>query len=228
MDEYCKRSGQIPAFGDWDNANELPITQYFECARQAGLIRFSSSSGESNPYVAAHDLYETADSRKHSRNLAPTRKKLCTVGTWRSNKALICLQAFFWEPFLSRQQLALIIMEMGGGMQQASRVREKGGAHVKEQKKAGRVCDVTEPPRKYYQHPHHHLSLSINNDNTTSSNSKHLKYDAVPPPIPKRLSVRPPKPVDEDLYKIPPELLHSSKRKKMPGFFCCLVPACAT
>ncbi|MBA0716248.1 hypothetical protein Golax_015092, partial [Gossypium laxum] len=167
--EYCKRSGQIPAFGDWDNANELPITQYFECARQAGLIRFSSSSGESNPYVAAYDLYETADSRKHSRNLAPPRK-------------------------------------------QASRVREKGGAHVKEQKKAGRVCDVTEPPRKYYQHPHHHVSLSVNNDNTTSSNSKHPKYDAVPPPNPKRLPVRPPKPVDEDLYKIPPELLHSSKR----------------
>ncbi|MBA0637654.1 hypothetical protein Godav_024561, partial [Gossypium davidsonii] len=166
--EYCKRSGQIPAFGDWDNANELPITQYFECARQAGLIRFSSSSGESNPYVAAHDLYETADSRKHSRNLAPPRK--------------------------------------------ASRVREKGGAHVKEQKKAGRVCDVTEPPRKYYQHPHHHVSLSVNNDKTTSSNSKHPIYDAVPPPNPKRLPVRPPKPVDEDLYKIPPELLHSSKR----------------
>jgi len=54
--EYCKRSGQIPAFGDWDYANELPITQYFECARQAGLIRYSSSSGDSDPYVRG-DLY---------------------------------------------------------------------------------------------------------------------------------------------------------------------------
>lgn len=116
-------------------------------------------------------------------------------------------------------------MEVAGGMQQASRVREKGGAHVKEQKKAGRVCDVTEPSRKYYQHPHHHESLSINNDNTTSSNSKHLKYDAVPPPNPKRLPVRPPKPVDEDLYKIPPDLLHSSKRVcPLPHLFFSLSP----
>ncbi|GMI79106.1 hypothetical protein like AT5G18310 [Hibiscus trionum] len=155
MDEYCKRSGQIPAFGNWDYANELPITQYFECARQAGLIRFSSSSGESNPYVAA-------DSRKHSRVLAPSTK--------------------------------------------VSRVREKGG----------RVCDVTEPPRKY---PHHHVSLSVSN---TTRKSKQLEYDDVAT-NPKRV----PKPVDEDLYKIPPELLHSSKRKKRPGFFSCLVPACA-
>ncbi|XP_010910348.1 uncharacterized protein [Elaeis guineensis] len=30
---------QIPAFGNWDYCDELPITQYFESARQAGLIR---------------------------------------------------------------------------------------------------------------------------------------------------------------------------------------------
>ncbi|XVE90070.1 hypothetical protein DITRI_Ditri20bG0047500 [Diplodiscus trichospermus] len=180
MDDYCKRSGQIPAFGDWDHANELPITQYFECARQAGLIRFSSSSGESNPCVPG-DLY-TVGLRKHSRNLPPARK-------------------------------------------QVSRVREKRGApHVKEQKKGGRVCDVTEPPRKYkHQHPHHVPISNHNNDNSKSG--EQLKNDVVPP---KRLPVRPPKPVDEDLYKIPPELLHSYKRKKRPGFFSCLVPACAS
>ncbi|XVF06505.1 hypothetical protein REPUB_Repub06bG0054000 [Reevesia pubescens] len=179
MNDYCKRSGQIPAFGDWDYANELPITQYFECARQAGLIRFSSSSGESKPYVPA-DLY-AVDLRKHSRNLAPARK--------------------------------------------VSRVRERrGGAQVKEKKKAGRVCDVTDPPRKYqHQLPHHHVQPISNNNN---NNSKELKNDVVIPP--KRLPVRrPPKPVDEDLYKIPPELLHSSNRKKRPGFFSCLVPGCA-
>ncbi|OMO87832.1 hypothetical protein COLO4_20545 [Corchorus olitorius] len=174
--DFGKRSGQIPAFGDWDYANDLPITQYFECARQAGLIRFSnSSSGESNPYVANSDLY-AVDLRKHSRNLAPPRK--------------------------------------------VSRVREKRGPHVKEQRKAGRVCDVTEPPRKQqHQYPHH--VTTKNNANR----SKQLQNDVV---IANRLPVRPPKPVDEDLYKIPPELLHSSKRKKMPGFFSCLVPACAT
>ncbi|GAB2218530.1 hypothetical protein Droror1_Dr00001757 [Drosera rotundifolia] len=36
---WKRRSGQIPAFGDWDYDNELPITQYFESAREAGLIR---------------------------------------------------------------------------------------------------------------------------------------------------------------------------------------------
>ncbi|XP_073290853.1 uncharacterized protein [Primulina huaijiensis] len=41
--EHCRKSGQIPAFGDWENAGELPITQYFECARQAGLLRCSCS-----------------------------------------------------------------------------------------------------------------------------------------------------------------------------------------
>ncbi|KAK8589662.1 hypothetical protein V6N13_088489 [Hibiscus sabdariffa] len=179
MDDYCKRSGQIPAFGNWDYANDLPITQYFESARQAGLIRFSSSSGESNPYIPPHDLYEV-DSRKHSRDLAPRK---------------------------------------------ASRVRENGGAHVKEQKKGWRVRDVTEPARKY---PHHHVSMSNNNyNNSTTRTVKQLKYDDVAP-NPKRVPVRPPKPVDEDLYKIPPELLHSSKRKKRPGFLSCLVPACAS
>ncbi|EPS65954.1 hypothetical protein M569_08827, partial [Genlisea aurea] len=34
---------QIPAFGDWDRSYELPITQYFECARQAGLLHCTCS-----------------------------------------------------------------------------------------------------------------------------------------------------------------------------------------
>nr|KYP71859.1 hypothetical protein KK1_011137 [Cajanus cajan] len=58
--------------------------------------------------------------------------------------------------------------------------------------KQGKVCHVTEHPRK--------------------------PYDAVPPPRAK--------PLDEDLYKIPPELLRTTKRKKMLGFISkCLVPA---
>lgn len=37
----------------------MPITQYFENARQAGLIRYSSSSGETDSYLRGdeHDLY---------------------------------------------------------------------------------------------------------------------------------------------------------------------------
>ncbi|KAL6146880.1 hypothetical protein ACLB2K_057557 [Fragaria x ananassa] len=159
MDDYYKRSGQIPAFGDWDYANELPITQYFECARQAGLIRFSSSSGESDvPAAYLHaDLY-AVDVKKMKKKpsrvvVAPNSRKTTTRG------------------------------------------REKRcthNPHVKEQKKQqhqAKVHDeVTEPSKLHYQQYH------------TRSN------DAVLRPR------RPPKPVDEDLYKIPPELLHSTKR----------------
>ncbi|KAJ9131950.1 hypothetical protein P3X46_005338 [Hevea brasiliensis] len=146
--------GQIPAFGDWEHANELPITQYFESARQAGLIRYSSS-GECDQYMRG-DLYAT-DFKKPSRDLGPPRK---------------------------------------------TRVKERRVPlpHVKEQKKQVKVSDVTEPPRKQQcQKPISVYSVSEKNNGV----SVH--------PRPK-LPVRPPKPVDEDLYKISPELLRSSKR----------------
>ncbi|KAF2288254.1 hypothetical protein GH714_005310 [Hevea brasiliensis] len=72
-----KWSGQIPAFGDWEHANEMPITQYFECARQAGLIRYTSS-GECDQYMRG-DLYAT-DFKKPSRELGPPRKKKKVTG----------------------------------------------------------------------------------------------------------------------------------------------------
>lgn len=79
--------------------------------------------------------------------------------------------------------------------------REKRGqrAHVMEQKKQqAKVCDVTQPPTKHYEY-------QVQQSNRTRSN------DAVPR-VPPRFPTRPPKPVDEDLYKIPPELLHKNKR----------------
>ncbi|XP_054792017.1 uncharacterized protein LOC129303064 isoform X2 [Prosopis cineraria] len=125
-----KRSDQIPAFGNWDLANELPITQYFESARQAGLVRHSSSSGES-------DLY-ALDSKNHAPPKKARRKR-------------------------------------------SSNVKENGNMNVKKQ---GKVWDVREPP-------------------------------------PRR-----PKPVDQDLYQIPPELLRTPKRGRMLGFISrCLVPS---
>ncbi|PSS05037.1 RPM1-interacting protein, partial [Actinidia chinensis var. chinensis] len=52
-----KRSGQIPPFGNWEYTNDLPITQYFESARQAGLtVRYTNSSGECG---GGGDLYAT-------------------------------------------------------------------------------------------------------------------------------------------------------------------------
>ncbi|XP_030539976.1 methyl-CpG-binding protein 2-like isoform X2 [Rhodamnia argentea] len=172
MDEYyCRKSGQIPAFGDWDHANELPITQYFECARQPGLLRFSSSSGESDRARKSGDLYAVAaaDEHKFSRSMAPHRK---------------------------------------------ARTREKRNVQLKEQRKTGRVvCEMKEPPRKQ------HL-LSQSQLNAHSHHHHHLE-------LPMKLKPSKPKAVDEDLYKIPPHLLHTTKRKKVLGFFSrCLVPAC--
>ena len=40
------RRRRIPAFGNWDYDDELPITQYFESAAQAGLIRDQCLSGD--------------------------------------------------------------------------------------------------------------------------------------------------------------------------------------
>ncbi|XP_059628584.1 uncharacterized protein LOC132271273 isoform X2 [Cornus florida] len=173
MEEYCgKRSGQIPAFGNWDYTNDLPITQYFECARQAGLIRYSSSSGECDLYVADADPY-AVDSKKH-----PLRPSVVPP---RKNK---------------EEQM---------------------------RRKVIKVCDVTKVPRKQaflsqkqqlkqqQQLPkHHHNAIH------------HRKYISGQQQQP-----NPTKPVDEDLYKIPPELLRTSNRKKMLGFFSrCLVPGC--
>ncbi|XP_061342654.1 uncharacterized protein LOC133288840 isoform X2 [Gastrolobium bilobum] len=149
MDEW-KRSGQIPAFGNWDLENELPITQYFENARQAGLLRYSSSS--------SGDFNKPSRVRNHKNNNI-------------NHSAL--------------------------KHKQETRNREMRCPHVMVNKgKPGKVYDVMEQPIR---------------------KSKQLqKYDVVP---------RPPKPVDEDLYKIPPELLHTTKRKMLGFISKCLVPA---
>ncbi|XP_058740622.1 uncharacterized protein LOC131612892 [Vicia villosa] len=155
MDEYWKRSGQIPAFGNWDFANELPITQYFENARQAGLIRYSSSSGDTDPYLRGEqDLY-AVDFKK-------------PVG----------------KPTRNRE----------------TRMR-----------KQGKVYDETEYPRK-----------AMSKKKTLHENDVVVCKASLP--------TRVPKPVDEDLYKISPELLRKTKRKKMLGFISmCLVPtACVS
>ncbi|XP_058738714.1 uncharacterized protein LOC131610708 [Vicia villosa] len=150
MDEYWKTNGEIPAFGNWDFVNEFPITQYFENARQAGLIRYSSSSGDTDVYVRGEqDLY-TVDYMK------PVGKE--------------------------------------------TRNRET------RMKKQGKVYDVTEYPRK-----------QMNSKKTLDVNGVVRKS---------ALQTKLPKPVDEDLYKISPQLLRKTKRKKMLGFISmCLVPA---
>uniref|UniRef100_A0A6N2KH77 RIN4 pathogenic type III effector avirulence factor Avr cleavage site domain-containing protein n=1 Tax=Salix viminalis TaxID=40686 RepID=A0A6N2KH77_SALVM len=151
MDER-RRSGQIPAFGNWDQANELPITQYFESARQAGLIRECG-----HPDKRGGDLY-ASEFNKPSRNLPHPAK---------------------------------------------TRMREKRGTHAKEQRKQGKVCDVAEPARKHRQPP----QPTVFHKNKISQYSH--KMDTL---IVSKVSAKPPKAIDEDLYKISPELLRSSKR----------------
>ncbi|KAL5064473.1 hypothetical protein RYX36_026210 [Vicia faba] len=75
--EYWKRSGQIPTFGNWDIANKLPITQYFENTRQAGLIHYSSSSGETDLYEVDHK--KPVRKAKRIRDRRYTKCKYCKI-----------------------------------------------------------------------------------------------------------------------------------------------------
>ncbi|KAL0302970.1 UNVERIFIED_CONTAM: hypothetical protein Sradi_6165100 [Sesamum radiatum] len=157
--EYCRKSGQIPAFGDWETANQLPITQYFECARQAGLLR-CSCSGEccaaswGGAAAAGGDLYGT-------------------VG--------------FDKP-LPRRVYAVPQRKTSG--------INKGYSQSKEQRKQVKVRDLMEQPRTRPSSQ----KLQYSKQSTKSVNL-----------VPQKSSITV-KPVDEDLYKIPSELLENSKR----------------
>lgn len=165
MNEYSKqqlRSGQIPAFGNWDEVKELPITQYFENARQAGLK--TSHSRELN-YVAAQSKIH-----HHPPNLPSKKKKNTTSKTF---------------PRIQEHE---------------KRVHEKR-VHEKQ---------VDKFP---YTATHKHNQVQKQSITSGVISASHRKLQ---PTI---------KPMDEDLYKIPSEILHNSKRKKFFGFFSrCFVP----
>ncbi|KAK9673270.1 hypothetical protein RND81_12G157000 [Saponaria officinalis] len=161
------RGSQIPGFGNWEYVNELPITQYFECARQAGIIRYGSSG----------ECGHTCNCNNHS----------VDYDNYRANPP---------------------------AKQAKGRMKKSGATNVREGSKnkqdKGKVFDVTvtEVPQT------HGAKRAVN---AVKKQQKQSQYDAV--------SSRRPKAVDEDLYKIPPELL---KKKKRLGFFSrCLVPPCA-
>ncbi|KAL2549392.1 hypothetical protein Fot_10922 [Forsythia ovata] len=170
--EYCRKSGQIPAFGDWDKANELPITQYFECARQAGLLRCNCSAecaaynATGGSWAAAADLYSVEYEKPPFRAVygAPPRKT-------RGNNT-------------------------------------KRYTDDTEQRKKVKVREAMENRRSQPLSQKH--------------NNKSVEF------IPRQSIITSAKPVDEDLYKIPPDLLHKTKSKKMLGFFSrCIAPPCA-
>lgn len=58
MEEYYYKRSHVPAFGSWDWNDNLPFTQCFESARQAGLLRYSYSESEDRDLYVAGDLYE--------------------------------------------------------------------------------------------------------------------------------------------------------------------------
>ncbi|XP_061351092.1 uncharacterized protein LOC133296159 [Gastrolobium bilobum] len=141
MEECYYKRNHVPAFGSWNWNDDLPFTQCFESARQAGLLRYSYSESEERDLYVTGDLYEN---------------DVVTP--------------------------AMIVVP---------RRREKvHGQHEKEAKKHNWV---TKEP---------------------------LSPISVPRPTPK--------PVDEDLYKISPELLYARTRKKkgLCFFPSCLLPTC--
>ncbi|KAJ9169833.1 hypothetical protein P3X46_017982 [Hevea brasiliensis] len=56
MEDYYYSGNHVPAFGSWDWNDDLPFTQCFESARQAGLLRYSYS--EDRDLYVTGDLYE--------------------------------------------------------------------------------------------------------------------------------------------------------------------------
>lgn len=56
--DFRMMRSQVPAFGSWDWNQDLPFTQCFESATQAGLLRYTSYSDEDRDLYVAGDLYE--------------------------------------------------------------------------------------------------------------------------------------------------------------------------
>ncbi|CAL1361710.1 unnamed protein product [Linum trigynum] len=138
MEEYYYGGGHVPPFGSWDWNNDLPFTQCFESARQAGFLRYSYS--EDRDLYVAGDLYQNDV-------VTPT-----------------------------------VIVVPRRPRQQQGKVRQ---SRIKQGKTTGKECEgvvVKEPPS--------------------------------PPPNSTATTRRNPKPVDEDLYKISPELLYASSKPK--------------
>ncbi|PON65965.1 pathogenic type III effector avirulence factor Avr AvrRpt-cleavage: cleavage site protein [Trema orientale] len=140
MEDY--RRTHLPAFGSWDWNDNVPFTQCFESARQAGLLRYS--------YSEDRDLYVTGDLYEND-VVTP----------------------------------AMIVVP-----RRRTKVRDPDVKEAKHHQSW--VTDLKEPPS--------------------------------PPPMPRPT----PKPVDEDLYKISPELLFAKHKKKrgLSFFSSCLLPTC--
>ncbi|KAG2381019.1 uncharacterized protein HKW66_Vig0203920 [Vigna angularis] len=149
MEEYYYKRHHVPAFGSWDWNDNLPFTQCFESARQAGLLRYSYSESEDRDLYVTGDLYEN-DVVTPAMIVVPRRRTHFIVGP-------------------------TIVNDTHDSCHRKRYV----ASMKKEAKKQNWV-----------------------------SNVKELSSPTNPIPRPK------PKPVDEDLYKISPELLYAKTRKR--------------
>ncbi|KAK3001862.1 hypothetical protein RJ639_022131, partial [Escallonia herrerae] len=145
------KRNQVPAFGSWDCHDDLPFTQCFESARQAGLLRYSYS--EDRDLYVAGDLYQN-DVVTPAMIVVPRRTAKARYPNAKQGK-----------------KKAWVVCEYD--------------------------CDMKDPPSPV----------------------------PPPPPPPRR---QPPIVVDEDLYKISPELLYAKTRRKrgLRFFSSCIQPAC--
>ncbi|KAJ8491927.1 hypothetical protein OPV22_013648 [Ensete ventricosum] len=66
----------IPAFGSWDYCDDLPITQYFESAMQAGLVRGRPFGGEDADFfkVTADTVKPTHHHHHHHHHQRKVKK----------------------------------------------------------------------------------------------------------------------------------------------------------
>ncbi|KAI7738401.1 hypothetical protein M8C21_021531 [Ambrosia artemisiifolia] len=89
MDEF--RGNHIPPFGSWDCNNNLPFTQCFETARQAGFIGY----GYTYSYPQDRDLYVAGDLYENNvvtpaMIVVPRRRLDRKKGPVRGSKKVVC------------------------------------------------------------------------------------------------------------------------------------------
>ncbi|GAA0145920.1 hypothetical protein LIER_36221 [Lithospermum erythrorhizon] len=184
MDFDLRKSGQIPAFGNWDSSNDMPITQYFESARQAGLVRYSASSG--------------VDCNK-----CPNNNKL------NNNRN------YGHEVHYGGGDLYAAVMPLSRGFYVPApphpKVKAMNRRHQKVERKrmVMKVRDVRDIENQYKNQqlkPKKAKSRQQfpNKDKNSQNIAEHVEE--------LRLATIIVKPVDEDLYKIPPDLIHKSER----------------
>ncbi|KAG9136060.1 hypothetical protein Leryth_027462 [Lithospermum erythrorhizon] len=165
MDFDLRKSGQIPAFGNWDSSNDMPITQYFESARQAGLVR---NYGHVVHYGGG-DLYAAV--------MPPSRG--------------------FYVPAPPHPKV---------------RAMNRRHQEVERKRIVMKVRDVMDIENQYKNQQLKPKQAKSRQQFPFDKNSQNLA-EHVEELRPATIIV---KPVDEDLYKIPPDLIHKSERVGPP------------